>query len=420
MKAFKIKGGYSLNGEVDIYGAKNAILPIMVASLLTSEPVHLTNISYLSDVLTLSDLLKSMGMKVKIDKNALTLQADDISSVHADYDFVSKMRASFWVLGPLLARFGKAEVSLPGGCAIGTRPVDLYLNALTEMGAKIKVKNGYVCATGPLHGAEIFFPKVSVGATHNTIMAAVLTKGTTVIHNPALEPEVIDLLDILVKMGAKISGIGTKVLTIEGVKKLHGTTHNVVSDRIEAATFAVAAAITKGKLFLKGAQADLMRAVVDVLHNSNIIFTQTEKGLWVDAQKASLKATPITTCEYPGFPTDAQAPLSALLTLANGDTLIEERIFENRFMHVPELQRMGAQIKVLNANSILISGVSNLSGAPVMASDLRGGVALVLAALAAKGETLVKRIYHIDRGYYQLEKKLTKIGAHIERVAVDE
>ena len=420
MYAFKVKGGYPLNGEVTIHGAKNAILPIMVASLLTSEPVHLTNISYLSDVLTLSDLLKSMGMKVKIDKNALTLQADDISSIHADYDFVSKMRASFWVLGPLLARFGKAEVSLPGGCAIGTRPVDLYLNALTEMGAKIKVKNGYVCATGPLHAAEIFFPKVSVGATHNTVMAAVLTKGTTIIHNPALEPEVIDLLNILVKMGAKISGIGTKVLTIEGVKKLHGTTHNVIPDRIEAATFAVAAAITKGKLFLKGARADLMSAVSDVLRISNISLTQTEEGLLVDAQKASLKSTSITTCEYPGFPTDAQAPLSSLLTLAHGDTLIEERIFENRFMHVPELQRMGAQIKVLTTNSILISGVNSLSGAPVMASDLRGGVALVLAALAAKGETVVTRIYHIDRGYYQLEKKLTSIGAHIERIKIDE
>lgn len=420
MYAFKIKGGYPLNGEVDIHGAKNAILPIMVASLLTKEPVHLTNISYLSDVLTLSDLLKSMGMKVKIDKNALTLQADDISSIHADYEFVSKMRASFWVLGPLLARFKKAEVSLPGGCAIGTRPVDLYLNALTEMGAKIKVKNGYVCATGPLHGAEIFFPKVSVGATHNTVMAAVLTKGTTVIHNPALEPEVIDLLNVLIKMGAKISGIGSKILTIEGVDQLHGTTHDVVPDRIEATTFAVAAAITKGKLFLKGARADLMSAVTDVLRISNVQLTQTAEGLLVDAQKASLKATSITTCEYPGFPTDAQAPLSSLLTLAHGDTLIEERIFENRFMHVPELQRMGAQIKVLTTNSILISGVNSLSGAPVMAADLRGGVALVLAALAAKGETQVSHIYHIDRGYYQLEKKLTNVGAHIERIKIDE
>ncbi len=420
MFAFKIKGGYPLNGEIDIHGAKNAILPIMVASLLTSEPIHLTNISYLSDVLTLSDLLKSMGMKVKIDKNAITLQADDISSIHADYDFVSKMRASFWVLGPLLARFGKAEVSLPGGCAIGTRPVDLYLNALTEMGAKIRVKNGYVCATGPLHNAEIFFPKVSVGATHNTVMAAVLTKGTTIIHNPALEPEVIDLLNILVKMGAKITGIGTKVLTIEGVEKLHGTDYSVVPDRIEAATFAVAAGITKGKILLKGAKADLMDAIMDVMRPSNITFTQTNEGLIVDAQNASLKATSVTTCEYPGFPTDAQAPISSLLALAQGDSLIEERIFENRFMHIPELQRMGAHVKMLTSNSVLISGVHSLSGAPVMAADLRGGVSLVLAALAAKGETIITRIHHIDRGYYQLEKKLSNIGAHIERIQIDE
>ena len=420
MYAFRIKGGHPLNGSVDIHGAKNAILPIMVSALLTDKPVHLDNISYLSDVSTLCDLLHSLGMKITPSENKITLQADNITSVHADYDFVSKMRASFWVLGPLLARFGKAEVSLPGGCAIGTRPVDLYLNALKEMGAQITVQNGYVCATGPLHSAEIFFPKVSVGATHNTIMAAVLTKGVTTIHNPALEPEVIDLLNILVKMGAKITGIGTKVLTIEGVDSLNGATHTIVPDRIEAATFAVAAAITKGKIFLKGARLDLMNAITDVMRPSNIIFTQTDAGVFVDAEHADLKPTSITTCEYPGFPTDAQAPLSSLLTLAKGDTLIEERIFENRFMHVPELQRMGADIKILTNNSILISGVENLSGATVMSSELRGGVALVLAALAAKGETIVTRIYHIDRGYYQLEKKLTDLGAIIERFKIEE
>lgn len=416
MYAFKIQGGATLKGEVEINGAKNAILPIMVSALLTKEPLTLTNISHLSDVKTLCDLLKSMGMKIKSKKDSLTLKADKITSFHADYNFVSKMRASFWVLGPLLARFGEAEVSLPGGCAIGTRPVDLYLNALKEMGAEIKVENGYVCAKGPLHGADIFFPKVSVGATHNTIMAAVLTKGTTTIHNPALEPEVIDLIDILVKMGAKISGIGTKVLTIEGVDELHGATHNIVADRIEAATFAVAAAITNGKIFLKGAKINLMNAVVDVLRSSNIVFKEDDNGLLVDATKANLKSYSITTSEYPGFPTDAQAPLATLLTLAPGMSLIEERIFENRFMHVPELKRMGANITVLNNNAVLITGVKNLSGAQVMSSDLRGGVALVLAALAAKGESIVKRIYHIDRGYYQLEKKLTKLGAKIKRI----
>ncbi len=416
MYAFKIQGGIPLKGEVEINGAKNAILPIMVAALLTKEPLILSNISHLSDVNTLSDLLKSMGMKIKAKKNSLTLTADKISSFHADYNFVSKMRASFWVLGPLLARFGEAEVSLPGGCAIGTRPVDLYLNALKEMGAEIKVENGYVCAKGPLHGANIFFPKVSVGATHNTIMAAVLTKGTTTIHNPALEPEVMDLIDVLVKMGAKISGIGTKVLTIEGVDELHGTTHNIVADRIEAATFAVAAALTKGKIFLKGAKTNLMDAVIDALKPSNVLFKEEKDGVLVDGTKTSLKATSLITSEYPGFPTDAQAPLSTLLSLAPGMSLIEERIFENRFMHIPELKRMGANITVLNNNAILITGVKNLSGAQVMSSDLRGGVALVLAALVAKGESIVKRVYHIDRGYYQLEKKLTKLGAKIKRI----
>lgn len=416
MYAFKIQGGCQLKGEVEINGAKNAILPIMIAALLTKEPLTLSNISYLSDVNTLSDLLKSMGMKIKTKKSSMILTADKITNFHADYNFVSKMRASFWVLGPLLARFGEAEVSLPGGCAIGTRPVDLYLNALKEMGAEIKVENGYVCAKGPLHGANIFFPKVSVGATHNTIMAAVLTKGTTTIHNPALEPEVMDLIDILVKMGAKISGIGTKVLTIEGVEELHGTDHTVVADRIEAATFAVAAALTKGKIFLKGAKINLMDAVIDALRPSNIIFKEDKTGILVDATKASLKATSLITSEYPGFPTDAQAPLSTLLSLAPGMSLIEERIFENRFMHIPELKRMGANITLLNNNTVLITGVKNLSGAQVMSSDLRGGVSLVLAALVAKGETIVKRIYHIDRGYYQLEKKLSKLGAKIKRI----
>lgn len=416
MYAFKIQGGQQLKGEVEINGAKNAILPIMIAALLTKEPLSLSNISYLSDVNTLSELLKSMGMKIKTKKSSITLTADKITNFHADYNFVSKMRASFWVLGPLLARFGEAEVSLPGGCAIGTRPVDLYLNALKEMGAEIKVENGYVCAKGPLHGANIFFPKVSVGATHNTIMAAVLTKGITTIHNPALEPEVMDLIDVLVKMGAKISGIGTKVLTIEGVDELHGTSHEVVADRIEAATFAVAAAVTKGKIFLKGAKINLMDAVVDALRPSNVLFKEDKNGILVDATKCSLKATSLTTSEYPGFPTDAQAPLSMLLSLAPGMSLIEERIFENRFMHIPELKRMGANITVLNNNAILITGVKNLSGAQVMSSDLRGGVSLVLAALAAKGESIVKRIYHIDRGYYQLEKKLTKLGAKIKRI----
>lgn len=416
MYAFKINGQKKLNGSVNIYGAKNAILPIMIAALLTSESVSLKNISFLSDVLTLCNLLKSMGMHIQTSENSLTLTANQITSTHADYEFVSKMRASFWVLGPLLARFGEAMVSLPGGCAIGARPVDLYLMALKEMGADIYVENGYVKAKGPLHSAEIFFPKISVGATHNTIMAAVLTPGTTIIHNPAIEPEVTDLLEMLQKMGAHINGIGTKTLIIKGVSSLSGCTHKVVPDRIEAATFAVAAALTNGKIFLNGARLNLMDAIADILRQSQVVFSQEKNGVQVDASRAHLKATPIVTCEYPGFPTDAQALLTSLLTVAQGDSLVEERIFENRFMHIPELQRMGANIKILSNNSILISGTSKLSGTTVMASDLRGGVGLVLAGLVAHGETLIQRIYHIDRGYYHLEEKLKALGAHIERI----
>ena len=420
MYAFKIQGGNRLFGTVEINGAKNAILPIMAAALLTAEPVKLENISYLSDVKVLSQLLNSMGMKIQNETDSITLRADDIVSTHADYEYVSKMRGSFWVLGPLLGRFHEAEVSLPGGCAIGTRPVDLYLMALREMGAEIKIENGYVCATGPLHGAEIFFPKVSVGATHNTVMAAVLTPGKTVIHNPALEPEVIDLLNMLVKMGADIKGIGTKTLIITGVEKLHGCKHKIIPDRIEAATFAIAAAMTRGRIFMKGARLNLMDAVADVLRVSRVIITQEQEGILVDATDAQLTATPITTCEYPGFPTDAQSLITSLLAIAEGDSVVEERIFENRFMHIPELQRMGAHVRNINGNTILITGVSELSGATVMSSDLRGGVGLVLAALVAKGQSIVKRIYHIDRGYYSLESKFSGLGAVIERIHLDD
>lgn len=420
MYAFKIQGQHRLMGSVDIHGAKNAILPVMAAALLTEEPVKIKNISYLSDVKVLSQLLISLGVKIENEVDAITLRAENIISTHADYDFVSRMRGSFWVLGPLLARFHQAEVSLPGGCAIGTRPVDLYLMALKEMGAQITVENGYVQAKGPLHGAEIFFPKVSVGATHNTVMAAVLTNGQTIIHNPALEPEVIDLLNLLVKMGAKIEGIGTKTLIITGVEKLHGCTYQIIPDRIEAATFAVAAAITKGRVYMNGARLDLMEAMVDVLRVSNVILTQDETGVLVDATHAQLKATPITTCEYPGFPTDDQALITSLLAISEGNSVVEERIFENRFMHIPELQRMGADVRNINNNTIMMTGVPALSGATVMASDLRGGVGLVLAALAAKGQSIVKRIYHIDRGYYQLETKLSGLGAVIERIHLDD
>lgn len=419
MYAFKIKGQNVLNGTIEVKGAKNAVLPLMAAALLTDEQVCLKNIFYLADVRVMSNLLASLGMKITQHEDSVCLQADNINNLTASYDYVSKMRASFWVLGPLLGRFGKASVSLPGGCAIGARPVDLYLMALEKMGAAISIENGYVNAVGKLKGAEITFPKKSVGATHNTVMAAVLADGVTTIFNPALEPEVMDLIDALKKMGAKIDGAGTNKLTITGVKKLHGITHNVITDRIETASFAIAAAVTKGHIFIKGGRMDFMQPIADALHMSDVKLIQNMEGLEVDARNATLRATSITTAEYPGFPTDAQAPYTALLALANGESLVNEAIFENRFMHVPELDRMGAHIIVLPNDTIYIKGVEKLSGATVMSSDLRGGMALVIAALAAFGETIVKRIYHIDRGYYKLEERLKNLGADIERIQED-
>lgn len=419
MYAFKIKGQNVLNGTIEVKGAKNAVLPLMAAALLTDEQVCLKNIFYLADVRVMSNLLASLGMKITQHEDSVCLQADNINNLTASYDYVSKMRASFWVLGPLLGRFGKASVSLPGGCAIGARPVDLYLMALEKMGAAISIENGYVNAVGKLKGAEITFPKKSVGATHNTVMAAVLADGVTTIFNPALEPEVMDLIGALKKMGAKIDGAGTNKLTITGVKKLHGITHNVITDRIETASFAIAAAVTKGHIFIKGGRLDLIRPVADALQMSEVKLIQNMEGLEVDARNATLRATSITTAEYPGFPTDAQAPYTALLALANGESLVNEAIFENRFMHVPELDRMGAQITVLPNDTIYIKGVEKLSGATVMSSDLRGGMALVIAALAAFGETIVKRIYHIDRGYYKLEERLKNLDADIERIQED-
>lgn len=416
MYAFKINGGKKLSGTVEIKGAKNAVLPIMAAALLTDQPVILNNVSPLSDVCVMTQLLKSFGATVQEQDDTLTIAANAVNNTVAIYDFVSKMRASFWVLGPLLARFGHATVSLPGGCTIGARPVDIYLKALEEMGAHIKIENGYVVAHGPLHAADIFFRRVSVGATHNTLMAAVLTPGTTVIHNAAMEPEVLDLIEALKKMGANIHWKEPKVLSVTGVSRLGGVTHTVVSDRIETASFIVAAAVTKGRLFLKGGRLDLIEAITDVIKKSGIVFTPHADGFDVDATNATLTAVPVTTSEYPGFPTDAQALITTLFSIAAGESITTENLFENRLMHIPELQRMGAHIQILNNQSVLIKGVSHLSGTTVMASDLRGGVALVLAALAARGETIVKRIYHIDRGYYQLEEKLKAVGADIERI----
>lgn len=416
MYAFKIKGGKPLSGTIQVKGAKNAVLPIMCAALLTKEPVTLTNISYLSDVRILSDLLTSLGVKVTHGDDTITLQANTVTNLTAAYEYVSKMRASFWVLGPLIGRFGQASVSLPGGCAIGARPSDIYFSALETMGATVTIENGYVIAKGPLHGADISFRRISVGATHNTIMAAVLTPGVTTIYNAAREPEIVDLIEILQKMGAKIDGAGTNKITITGVEKLHGCTHSIVTDRIETASFAIAAAITKGTVFIKGGRIDLMEPVADILRSDNVILTQKSDGLHIDARQCILRPTNIITAEYPGFPTDAQAPITPLLALTDGVSTLSERIFENRFMHVPELDRMGSKITVLPGDTISIQGTEKLSAATVMSSDLRGGMALVIAALTIPEETTIKRIYHIDRGYYKLEERLSALGVDIHRI----
>ena len=419
MYAFKIKGGKQLSGEVEIKGAKNALLPLMICTLLTDDPIILHNCSMLADVKTLMQLLESLGTKITIEGDTITLQTPQITSTVASYDFVSKMRAGFWVLGPLLARMGEAKVSLPGGCTIGARALDIYFSALTEMGAEIKTENGYIVAKGNLHGEDITCWRVTVGGTHNTIMAACLTPGTTVIHNAALEPEVMDLIKMLTKMGGRFEGVGTRTLTIHGVEKLHGVEFTPVPDRIETMTFIVAAAVTKSKIYLKNARTDLLKAELDLLAPCGILTEQKAGGIEVDAKKAHLKATSIITGPYPEFATDNQALFCTMLALAEGESVIYEKMYENRFMHVPELNRMGANIRQIDNTHAMIQGVKELSGSSVMASDLRGGAALVVAALAAKGETLLQRVYHIDRGYRRIEEKLKALGADIERVWLD-
>ncbi len=419
MYAFKIRGEKELSGEVEIKGAKNALLPLMICTLLTDEPIVLHNCSMLADVKTLMQLLESLGTKITIEGDTVTLQTQKITSNIASYDFISKMRAGFWVLGPLLTRLGEAKVSLPGGCAIGARALDIYFSALTEMGAEIKTENGYIHAKGQLHGADITCWRVTVGGTHNTIMAACLTPGTTVIHNAALEPEVMDLIKMLTQMGANFEGVGTRTLTIHGVEKLHGTEFTPVPDRIETMTFIAAAAVTKSKIFLKNARTDLLKPELDLLATSGVLIAQKEDGLEVDAREAHLKATSIITGPYPEFATDNQSLFCAILALAEGESIIYEKMHDNRFMHVPELNRMGANIRQLDNTHVVIQGVKELSASNVMASDLRGGAALVVAALAAKGETLLQRVYHIDRGYRRIEEKLKALGADIERVWLD-
>jgi UDP-N-acetylglucosamine 1-carboxyvinyltransferase len=421
MDRIRIRGGRPLRGQIQISGAKNAALPLMATCLLTDQEVRLDNVPDLADISTMTHLLVQHGAEVTTKLNAkqrsLILNGAGVNDTTAPYDLVRKMRASVLVLGPLVARHGQARVSLPGGCAIGTRPVDLHINGLKQLGAEIELKDGYVVANAPkgLIGAEVAFPKVSVGATENLLMAACLAKGETVLVNAAREPEITDLAHCLVGMGAKIEGIGTNTLRVTGVDKLNGVTHPVVADRIEAGTYAMAAAITGGELDLIGVKHDLIAAAAASLAQAGVDIRETEKGLHVSRTNKPLSGVDVMTEPYPGFPTDLQAQMMALMTTAEGASMITETIFENRFMHVPELTRMGASINV-HGSSAMVRGVKKLTGAPVMATDLRASVSLVLAGLAAEGDTVLNRIYHLDRGYEKLTQKLAACGAEIERL----
>lgn len=420
MDSILVKGGGALNGEIPIAGAKNACLTLMPATLLSDEPLTLTNAPRLSDIRTMTELLGSLGAEVtKLqDGQVLAMSSHDLSTHRAEYDIVRKMRASILVLGPLLARHGQAEVSLPGGCAIGARPVDLHLRGLEALGAELELKDGYVHAEarGGLKGAEFEFPFVSVGATENILMAATLAKGTTVLRNAAREPEIVDLAQCLRKMGAQIEGEGTDTITIQGVDRLHGATHPVVTDRIELGTYMLAPAITGGTVECLGGRMDLVAAFAEKLDAAGVSVEETARGLKVSRKNGRISGVDVTTEPFPGFPTDLQAQMMALLCTADGVSVLEEKIFENRFMHAPELTRMGAQIEV-HGGTATVTGVERLKGAPVMATDLRASVSLILAALAAEGETVVSRVYHLDRGYERVEEKLGACGAHIERIS---
>jgi len=419
MDSILVTGGNALHGEIPIAGAKNACLTLMPATLLSEEPITLTNAPRLSDIKTMGALLESLGTEVTSmqDGKVLTMSSHSLDNLTADYDIVRKMRASILVLGPMLARAGQAVVSLPGGCAIGARPVDLHLKAMEALGAQIELRDGYVHAKAPkgLKGATIEFPFVSVGATENALLAATLAKGTTVLKQAAREPEIVDLAECLIAMGAQIDGHGTSTITIAGVDRLHGATHPVVTDRIELGTYMLAPAITGGEVECLGGKIELLAAFCEKLDEAGISVEQTQRGLKVKRTNADIKAINVTTEPFPGFPTDLQAQMMALLCTAKGTSVLEEKIFENRFMHAPELSRMGAQIEV-NGGMATVTGVERLKGAPVMATDLRASVSLILAGLAAEGETLVNRDYHLDRGYERVEEKLGNCGAKIERI----
>jgi UDP-N-acetylglucosamine 1-carboxyvinyltransferase len=415
-----ITGGRTLSGDVRISGAKNAALPVLMAALLTKEPLHVRNVPHLHDITTTMELLGRMGVSLEIDEKLnITANSDTLTSVIAPYDLVKTMRASILVLGPLLAHFGKAEVSLPGGCAIGSRPVNLHISGLQEMGAEIRIEDGYIKASADrLRGARIFMDVVSVTGTENLLMAATLADGTTVIENAAREPEVIDLANCLNSMGAKVSGAGTDEIVIEGVESLHGAEHSIIPDRIETGTYLVAAAITGGEITVRDTVPHLLDAVLEKLRQAGAEIEVGEDWITLRTHGRRLKAVNLRTAPYPAFPTDMQAQFMVLNCVAAGTSTITETIFENRFMHVQELQRMGAQIE-LQGNTAIIKGTEKLQGAPVMATDLRASASLALAGVvaAAGSETVIDRIYHIDRGYEGIEEKLSRLGASIKRVS---
>ena len=428
MDRIRIAGGGKLHGTIPISGAKNATLPLMIASLLTDQTLILDNVPRLADVGLLQRILGNHGVDVMVggkrpgesqyDGQTLHISAARIVDTTAPYELVSKMRASFWVIAPLVARMGEAKVSMPGGCAIGTRPVDFLIMALAQLGVSIEIEGGYVIARAPngLKGGEIVFPKVTVGGTHTALMAASLASGTTVIENAAREPEITDVADCLNKMGAKITGAGTSRIVVEGVPKLNGARHSVVSDRIETGTYAMAVAMTGGDVMLENARPEQLQAALEVLTQAGVDITPTNSGIRVARNGAGIAPVEVTTAPFPGFPTDLQAQLMALMTRAKGISRITETIFENRFMHVQELARLGARIQ-LAGETATIEGVDKLQGAQVMATDLRASVSLVIAALAAEGETMVNRVYHLDRGFERLEDKLSACGATIERIS---
>lgn len=415
MDKLLIRGGRRLAGEIEIAGAKNAALPILCAGLLTADTLVLSNVPKLQDVATMQKLLRQMGLAIEDKGAALELCGRDIAKLEAPYEMVKTMRASILVLGPLLARFGEAKVSLPGGCAIGSRPVDQHIKGLQAMGAEIRIEAGYIYAKAKrLKGARIVTDMITVTGTENLLMAATLADGVTILENAAREPEVSDLANLLVAMGAKIEGIGSDRLVVTGVSALHGATHAVIADRIETGTFLCAVAAAGGDVLLKSARADLLDAVVDKLRDAGAVLTAGED--WVRVQMSSRpKSVSFRTTEYPGFPTDMQAQLMALNCIASGSSRVTETIFENRFMHVQELNRLGASIEI-DSHTAVVHGVGKLLGAPVMATDLRASASLVIAGLAAEGETLIDRIYHLDRGYDRMEVKLSAVGADIQRI----